>query len=96
MEQLSNNLLAITSDKTGYPVEMLEPDMDLEADFGIDSIKRVEILAAIQELYPNLPQPDFEQLAQKRTTHEIVEYIRQLTTGKKKTPSISLIANKNF
>ncbi|MHC5730039.1 MAG: hypothetical protein ACYTXY_39185, partial [Nostoc sp.] len=32
---LDKNLLAITSDKTGYPVEMLEMDMDMEADLGI-------------------------------------------------------------
>ncbi|MHC5719517.1 MAG: phosphopantetheine-binding protein, partial [Nostoc sp.] len=55
---LDKNLLAITSDKTGYPVEMLEMDMDMEADLGIDSIKRVEILGALQEMYPNLPKPN--------------------------------------
>ena len=38
-------LLEIVADKTGYPTDMLETDMDLEADLGIDSIKRVEILA---------------------------------------------------
>ncbi|MEH2383663.1 MAG: beta-ketoacyl synthase N-terminal-like domain-containing protein [Nostoc sp.] len=82
--ELSDKLLAITSDKTGYPVEMLELDMDLEADLGIDSIKRVEILAAMQALYPDLPQPNLEQLAEKRTIREIVEYIQQLAAGEKK------------
>ncbi|OGS01343.1 MAG: hypothetical protein A2V88_17765 [Elusimicrobia bacterium RBG_16_66_12] len=36
-------LLAIVSEKTGYPAETINPDMDLEGDLGIDSIKRVEI-----------------------------------------------------
>ena len=40
--EVSQTLLSITSEKTGYPVEMLELDMDMEADLGIDSIKRVE------------------------------------------------------
>ena len=39
-------VLEIVSEKTGYPIEMIEPDMDIEADLGIDSIKRVEIIAA--------------------------------------------------
>lgn len=34
---------------------MLELTMDIEADLGIDSIKRVEILGALLELYPDLP-----------------------------------------
>jgi hypothetical protein len=46
-------LLAIVSEKTGYPVETLELDMDMEADLGIDSIKRVEILGALQAQFPN-------------------------------------------
>ncbi|WGV27389.1 type I polyketide synthase [Halotia branconii] len=73
---LSANLLAITSDKTGYPVEMLEVDMDMEADLGIDSIKRVEILGALQEMYPDLPQPNLEELSEKRTIGQVVEYLQ--------------------
>jgi len=33
------------ADKTGYPADMIDEDMELEADLGIDSIKRVEIFA---------------------------------------------------
>ncbi len=73
---LSANLLAITSDKTGYPVEMLELEMDMEADLGIDSIKRVEILGALQEMYPDLPQPNLEELSEKRTIGQVVEYLQ--------------------
>ncbi|MFC8516863.1 beta-ketoacyl synthase N-terminal-like domain-containing protein, partial [Streptomyces sp. NPDC057257] len=42
-------LMGAVAEKTGYPVEMLEPGMDVEADLGIDSIKRVQILGALQE-----------------------------------------------
>ncbi|MEH2413329.1 beta-ketoacyl synthase N-terminal-like domain-containing protein [Nostoc sp.] len=77
---LDKNLLAITSDKTGYPVEMLEMDMDMEADLGIDSIKRVEILGALQEMYPNLPKPNLEELSEKRTIGQVVEYLQSHTS----------------
>ncbi|MBY0525167.1 MAG: acyltransferase domain-containing protein, partial [Gemmataceae bacterium] len=45
-------LLDVVAQKTGYPVEMLELDMELDADLGIDSIKRVEIFSALQERMP--------------------------------------------
>ncbi len=81
LSDLATNLLAITSEKTGYPVEMLEMDMDMEADLGIDSIKRVEIMGALQEMYPDLPKPDnLEELGELRTIGQIVEYLHSLST----------------
>ena len=73
---LSKTLLEVVSEKTGYPPEMLELDMDLEADLGIDSIKRVEILGALQEEMPDLPQPNLEDLGDLRTLNQIIEYLR--------------------
>ncbi|NDO76651.1 phosphopantetheine-binding protein, partial [Shewanella sp. SE1] len=48
-------MLQVVADKTGYPTEMLELGMDMEADLGIDSIKRVEILGTVQDALPELP-----------------------------------------
>ncbi|UKO96529.1 type I polyketide synthase [Nostoc sp. UHCC 0870] len=76
LAELGNNLLTIISDKTGYPVEMLEVEMDMEADLGIDSIKRVEILGGLQEMYPDLPKPNLEELAEKRTIGQIIEFLQ--------------------
>ncbi|MGF2049668.1 phosphopantetheine-binding protein, partial [Lactococcus lactis] len=42
-------LLDIVAERTGYPTDMLGLDQDLEAELGIDSIKRVEILGALQK-----------------------------------------------
>ncbi|MEO1559048.1 MAG: beta-ketoacyl synthase N-terminal-like domain-containing protein, partial [Cyanobacteria bacterium J06632_19] len=82
---LGQTMLEITSEKTGYPVEMLEMDMDMEADLGIDSIKRVEIMGALQEAYPDLPKPDnLEEISELRTIGQIVEYLQTLSGGKKK------------
>ena len=44
----AQRLLAIVGDKTGYPLEMLDPSLSMEADLGIDSIKRIEILGTFQ------------------------------------------------
>jgi acyl transferase domain-containing protein len=65
-------LREIIAEKTGYPVEMLEPGMALEADLGIDSIKRVEIFSALQERVPSLPEIDPAQMGTLRTLNDIV------------------------
>ncbi|MGV6849681.1 MAG: SDR family NAD(P)-dependent oxidoreductase, partial [Marinibacterium sp.] len=47
-EAVTAKLLDLISERTGYPPEMLGRDLNLEADLGIDSIKRVEILAGLR------------------------------------------------
>ena len=68
-------LLEIVAEKTGYPAEMLELDMRLDADLGIDSIKRVEILSALQERLPELPAGEPEQIGALGTLREIVAFL---------------------
>ena len=50
-----NSVLArlrrLISERTGYPPELLADDADLEADLGIDSVKRVEVLGALQRAH---------------------------------------------
>ena len=71
-DELQAAFLAIVSEKTGYPVEMLELGMDMEADLGIDSIKRVEILGAVQEQYPELPSVGADDMVELRTLEQII------------------------
>ncbi|MGA9601173.1 MAG: SDR family oxidoreductase [Methylocystis sp.] len=69
-------LLEIVAEKTGYPVSMLRPEMELERDLGVDSIKRVEILAAARKALPDLPQVDPNELAKLTTLAAIGERLR--------------------
>ena len=60
-------VLEIVSDKTGYPSDMLEMDLDLEADLGVDTVKQAETFAAVREEYgierqENLKLRDFPTL----------------------------------
>ncbi|HEX9012238.1 MAG TPA: phosphopantetheine-binding protein, partial [Anaerolineaceae bacterium] len=75
LETISAGLFRIVSEKTGYPVEMLDANMDMEADLGIDSIKKVEILGAMQSQFPELPKPEAEALAELRTLAQIVSFM---------------------
>jgi malonyl CoA-acyl carrier protein transacylase len=74
---LQATMLAVVAEKTGYPAEMITPAMELEADLGIDSIKRVEILSAVRERAPGLPELDPAQLGALRTVGQIVEHLEK-------------------
>ncbi len=77
-QDMAKGLLSVVSEKTGYPPEMLELNMDMEADLGIDSIKKVEIMGAMRELYPHLPKADPEAFAEARTLGQVVDYLGKL------------------
>ena len=75
----SEVLLAVVADKTGYPVEMLNLDMGLDADLGIDSIKRVEIMAALRTQLSGAPEIKPEHLGSLQTLKQIVDFLEQGT-----------------
>lgn len=87
-DHLIARLIEIVSERTGYPPEMLDPTLDLEADLGIDSIKRVEILNNFRKLLPEAVQEELEsgieKLAGTKTLQGIIDWIRNdLVTGKR-------------
>ena len=82
-------LLAIVADKTGYPAEMIDVNMDMEADLGIDSIKRVEILSAMKSQVANLPQVPTSKMAAMRTLAQIIALFETHTPAGAATPSIA-------
>jgi len=73
---IAQTLLALVSDKTGYPVEILGLTLNLEADLGIDSIKRVEILGAFQQKTGLLRPEDMEQVSSLKTLQQIIEFLQ--------------------
>ncbi|MCX7062682.1 MAG: SDR family NAD(P)-dependent oxidoreductase [Gammaproteobacteria bacterium] len=74
---LQAQLLGIVADRTGYPTDMLGLDQDLEAELGIDSIKRVEILGALQKSLPaaqaDAMQAAMEKFTRARTLNSILD-----------------------
>jgi hypothetical protein len=60
--------------------------MELEGDLGVDSIKRVEILSALQDQAPHLPDVDAAEMAGLRTLGDIVARL-----GSTVTPSVTPI-----
>jgi len=92
---ITDLMLAVVAEKTGYPKDMLEPGMDLEGDLGIDSIKRVEILAAVEERAPGLPKFDRARMSALHTLAEIIDYLqgsRAAATAVVETPAVAVPA----
>ena len=78
-DQISKILLEAIADKTGYPEDMIDDDMELEADLGIDSIKRVEILAdVLKRLNITLTLDQTEELSAMSTVEAITDYLSTL------------------
>ncbi|HEY3521266.1 MAG TPA: SDR family NAD(P)-dependent oxidoreductase [Rhodanobacteraceae bacterium] len=63
-DDLQETLLGIVEEKTGYPRDMVGLDRNLEADLGIDSIKRVEIVGTLLQ---GLPENMRARLVEVRT-----------------------------
>jgi malonyl CoA-acyl carrier protein transacylase len=78
-DEVGKALLDIVAERTGYPRETLDLNLDIEADLGIDSIKRVEILGSLKNLnvLQNATAVDskIDTLAQLKTFGEIVNWL---------------------
>merc|ERR1712032_1704721 len=67
---------AVMADKTGYDTDMISQEMDLETDLGIDSIKRVEILGAVQDEL-GVKVTDLDALSRTKTVDDVVKFMQK-------------------
>jgi polyketide-type polyunsaturated fatty acid synthase PfaA len=78
-DEIAKILLAVISEKTGYPLNTLTVNMDVDADLGIDSLKRVEIMAALEgRLFKSLSGIDFSSFSSMRTVAEIARFLAEV------------------
>ena len=71
---VKDRILALVVEKTGYPQDMLDLDLDLEADLGIDTVKQAEMFAAIREIY-NIPRDESRKLRDYPTLAHVVRFV---------------------
>ena len=79
--EIREHLLAVVSERTGYPADMLALDADLEGDLGIDSIKRVEIAGTLTQTLLQGVIVDVEQLTASRTLDEVITTLGSACAG---------------
>ena len=73
-------MLAIVAEQTGYPTELLDPELDLEADLGIDTVKQAEMFATIREAY-GIERDDSLQLRDYPTLNHVVGFVNERAGG---------------
>ncbi len=69
-------VLAIVAEQTGYPSDLLDMDLDLEADLGIDTVKQAEVFATIREAY-GIERDDSLKLRDYPTLNHVVGFARE-------------------
>ncbi|MFD3483161.1 SDR family NAD(P)-dependent oxidoreductase, partial [Streptomyces sp. NPDC058665] len=82
-------VLTVVADRTGYPVEMIEPELDLEADLSVDSIKRAEIAGelAVRLGLPLDASGELDGLSTARTAAGITGLLVERLTGTPEAPA---------
>ncbi len=75
-EAVREKILALVVEKTGYPMEMLDVDLDLEADLGVDTVKQAEMFAAIRSIY-NIPRDENLKLREYPTLAHVIRFVEE-------------------
>jgi acyl transferase domain-containing protein/acyl carrier protein/NAD(P)-dependent dehydrogenase (short-subunit alcohol dehydrogenase family) len=73
-DAVKERILALMVEKTGYPQDMLDLDLDLEADLGVDTVKQAEMFAAIREIY-NIPRDEDRKLRDYPTLAHVIRFV---------------------
>lgn len=73
-DPVKERLLALVSEKTGYPADMLDADLDLEADLGVDTVKQADLFASVREIY-NIPRDENRKLRDFPTLGHVIRFV---------------------
>ncbi len=80
IDELSDFLIDFVIEQTGYPREIVELDADLEADLGIDSIRKAQLFGEIGQKY-DLQADDELSLDDFPTLRHLLEYMQPRIGG---------------
>jgi acyl transferase domain-containing protein/NAD(P)-dependent dehydrogenase (short-subunit alcohol dehydrogenase family)/acyl carrier protein len=92
-DSVREKVLALVAEKTGYPVEMLDLDLDLEADLGVDTVKQAEVFAAVREAY-GIARDDQIKLRDFPTLAHVIRFVHERRAEHPSTASDSKATNE--
>jgi len=73
---VEQRVLALVAQETGYPPDMLDLDLDLEADLGVDTVKQAEIFAAIRQTY-GIGRDEALKLRDFPTLADVIRFVHE-------------------
>ena len=79
--ELTDIVVDVVVQHTGYPSDFIELDQDLEGELGIDTVKQAEIMADIRERF-TLPLDEEFVLSDYPTLNHMIGYIQRMKGGK--------------
>jgi acyl carrier protein len=74
-DPLEAAVLQLVADQTGYPSDMLDLELDLEADLGIDTVKQAELFVAVREMF-DIDRDDSLQLRDYPSLSHVIGFVR--------------------
>ncbi len=77
---MTETVVAVVVQHTGYPADFIELDQDLEGELGIDTVKQAEIMADIRDRF-GLPVDEDFVLADHPTLNHMIGYIQRMQGG---------------
>jgi acyl carrier protein len=89
-DSVKERLLALVVEKTGYPKDMLDLDLDLEADLGVDTVKQAELFAAIREIY-GIPRDESRKLRDYPTLAHVIQFVYDKRPDLADVPAVSAV-----
>ena len=76
--QLETFLINFIVEHTGYPPDVVNLDADLEADLGIDSIRKVQLFGELRESFPfEMPENSALSLDDFPTLRHIADFLKR-------------------
>ena len=94
IEELSEFLIDFVIEQTGYPREIVELDADLEADLGIDSIRKAQLFGEIGQKY-DLQADDELSLDDFPTLRHLLDYMQPRIGGGSAVQQSAPLAESN-
>ena len=79
-------MLEIVAEKTGYPKDMLDLDLDLEADLGIDTVKQAEMFASVRAAF-DIPRDQTLRLRDFPTLAHVIRFAEERRTASPLPPA---------
>ncbi|NUP39882.1 MAG: acyltransferase domain-containing protein [Streptomyces sp.] len=84
----------VVAEKTGYSIDMIDPDIDLQTELGIDSLKQLEIASELWRRYPVFSREEIFRFTAARTVRDfatlIPEVLKNPTTNLRVAASVPL------
>jgi NAD(P)-dependent dehydrogenase (short-subunit alcohol dehydrogenase family) len=74
-DPVTTRVVEIVSQKTGYPPDLLDLDLDLEADLGVDTVKQAETFAAVRAEW-SIPRQESLKLRDFPTLRHVIGFVR--------------------